>query len=553
MKNKHALIIIICIYALSALALNLVFDLTISNSYQRAITAGSIAQLLHNEPGKLTDITALKAYFIDGHAHYKLFSGISDWQPLQVILLTAVFFFFGINTFSILLVPLAITILTLIYLYRLALDNYHRENVATLTILLVGLSTLFLYESASLLLETGITLFTTMTIFYFARYLKSRTSRSFYLAALSLGLGLLYHIQMAFVLPAMCIVFLWKTPLKPFFTTPKNYRMLAIACCIILTVLIPFIVREIVLTHEGISVFKTRAATRVNYLYEHTVTKPGFVTANDFEFQNPLPWYKKELILNRYLLSYLQKAVVTFSAFFFNWILAPLAFFWLFARRKKCNDAELIILLFCITTLSIFTLEGLLPRYVIPAAILFTTFAAPGAYLLPKKVFKPVLALVIAILFIQAGLFFERIYQGEHVQSMQHDYDTTAAYILNTTTGNFTVITTRVYQMAFAVMRRDIERRAYVEMVPFNQTSFTTMLEGNFSTPELLAGTSLPYPTSRPPVRYVIVHEELETGALQGTADYNVRDYLEHYPHANLAKIIPSAFPNATTWIYSIN
>jgi hypothetical protein len=358
---------------------------------------------------------------------------------------------------------------------------------------------------------------------------------------------------MLFIIPALLIAFIYKTNLKTFFTNKQSYKMLLVSLGIFLLVLVPFFAREAILIPEGLSTIGSRTATRINYFTAQNIDLPGIATAYDYEFQNELFPEKRNLIINRYQVSYFQKAATLFSALFLHWILIPFILLSIFKRKQwSFKNHELLSLLFVITTIAVFTFQGLLPRYLLPASVFLFIFAARGIFTLPRKFVVPALVLVLLVIGAQTGHFLFKISQNDHIQSMQHDYDGTARYLLENTPGNFTIITTRVYQIAFNVMMQDTERRVYVEMAPFKKDRLLSMIQGDFTTPELLHGKAIPYSTKRPPVAYVVVHERLETGALRETADYNLVDTLNAHPRASLVRVIDSPFPNSRTWIYSI-
>lgn len=552
-KNR-TLIGFIALYAIIALSINLSLDLSISNSYQRVIAAGYLSEYIKHDLWQARSLADVKSTFTQGHEHYKLFSGISDWPPLQLALLTIVFILFGVGKAGFIIAPLAITLLALIYLYKLCRLE-HNHKTALLATVLAGISTLFFYETAVPMLENGLALFTIACIYHFANYLKTRNPREFHLAAAMFALGFLYKIQMVLILPVLFTAFFWKIDMRGFLKNRKNYRMLALSAALVFLIFIPLIARELALAQEGISVFSSRSVGRLKYIYEEPMRYPGFLLAQDLEFEDQLPQYKHDLILHRYDLSYLQKFVIATNSLFFNFALIPLIFLGLYRLNwRKLSAVHAMIILFVIINLAFFSTHGLIPRYVIPAAALLVIIAAHGISTLPKKTVTPIITLVILITLVQTSLFVIRIASGEHIQSMQHDYNAAAHYMLNNSEGEFTVITTRAYQMAFFVMKQDTERRAYIELAPESKKQFEQMLGGNFSTPSLIEGnTQFSYSTKRPPVRYVVVHEKLETGPLRGIADYSLPEELKRDPRAHLAATIDSPFQNSQTWIYAIS
>lgn len=549
MKADRFLIGFILAYAIVCIIVFSSLDATISNSYQRAGAAAFIDHFV-KEDFTLNPQEA-KTRFIEGQEHYKVFSGLADWPPLQLILLTLSFLLLGANQFSFLLAPLLITLLALAYLYQFALHAYDRK-AARLAVVLTAVSTFFFYQAAAPMLENGLALFTIMCLYHFTRYLQRKEPTQFYLSTAALGLGFLYKTQMVLILPVLAALFLWKTNLKRFFARNTTPRLLLVSLGILLLTLSPLIIREAVFMKEGISTFGERTVGRVETLYGEPASLPGWVTAMDFEFENELPEHKKQLIINRYHLTTPQTLVMVITSTFFNWALLPFILLGLFYQRKKWSMAEIGILLFFTVTLLFFTLYGGLPRYLLPTAILLIPFAARGISLLPKRAIVPATVIVLVVTAGQTAHFFAKIADNDHIQSMQHDYETAVEYILERTDGRFTVITSRVYQMSYQFIRHDQKKRAYVELIPERQAELERMLSGEFSVPEGLKGTSIPYSPERPPVAYVVVHERLETGPLAGTADYHIKKFLERHPTARLDATIDSPHPNSRTWIYAI-
>ncbi len=545
------LIGILVFYAVISIIIFSWMDITISNSYQRALAGAYIADFIKNP----TNLAGAKEHFVKGYEHYKIFSGIADWPPLQVILLTLSFLIFGFNKISLMITPLIITLLTLVYIYKLTFITYKDKKIALLATAITAVSTFFFYESAAPMLENGLALFTAMAIYHFTKYIDTKETKQFYYVAAAFALGFLYKTQMILIIPALLIIFVLKKPLK----IKKDCKMLAYSALIILIILSPLIIREIILTKQGLSTFAERSVGRIQYMYEQTKL-PGYLTAKDFEFENELPEYKKNLIGNRYNLTYLQKFIVTITSLFYNWIIIPFIIIGIlkrknFAKPVGYNTTEKLILLFAATNIIFFTLHGLIPRYVIPAFILLTPFAAKGIFSLPKKAIMTASMIVLLIIAIQTTLFFTEIYNNEHIQSMQHDYESATEYVLENTQGNVTIITTRLYQMAYNVMKHDKERRAYIELIPEKKEELERMLQGKFQKPALLEElqAKVEFETARPKVQYVVIHEKLETGPLKGLADYNLLEFMNNYENSTLVKTIDSPFPNSRTWIYQLN
>lgn len=105
--------------------------------------------------------------------------------------------------------------------------------------------------------------------------------------------------------------------------------------------------------------------------------------------------------------------------------------------------------------------------------------------------------------------------------------------------------------MSYNFLQQDIQRKAYVDFAPEKIQDLREMLNGNFKRPDYLPiDSSINYNSTKPPVKYVVVHQGLETGPLRGVNDYNIKSFMDEY---NATKtIIPSKYPNSETYIYKL-
>ncbi|RMD57847.1 phospholipid carrier-dependent glycosyltransferase [Candidatus Woesearchaeota archaeon] len=552
MKTRKTLIAFLAAYAIICILLFSSINTYISNGYQRAGAAVYLSDFLKEDLWNIRSLSNLQGKMLEGHAHYKIFTGLSAWPPLQLMILTATYLIAGPSHSTTLLVSLAISLLTLLALYRFTKKAYN-ENIALIATIFTALSTYFFYESSAPLLENGLALFTILCLDAFCDYLENGNPKNFYKSATWFALGLLYKIQMIFLTPVLLILLIAKGDWKGFLTKRSNYKMILLSALIAIAILSPLIARESILATQGLSSFSERTIERTKYITRTPAHLKGFVTAYDFEFENELPRYKIELIKHRYELTKLQKLVVTLTALFYNWILIPLIIVALYSiiKAKRISSRELGMVLFIVFSAAFFTLHGLLPRYIIPSSIFLCIFAAKGAMRLPKKAITPAIAITLLVLTAQTGFFINKISKGDHIQSMQHDYESTAETILSQAKGDFTIITTRLYETAFFFISKDKQKRAYLELAPEKKAEFEKMLKTGYAEP--IVGKHLPYPKDRPPVKYVIVHENLETGPIKGNSDYNLKDTLDKADWAKLAHTINSRWPNSKTWIYEVD
>lgn len=456
--NQHKkLWVYISVYATVCLALFMVLDISISNGYARSVSAAYIAESISS--GQLS-----VQHFIDGEQRYKIFSGIADWPPLQLILLTISFLIFGINKFAYTIVPLLITIACLVYVYFLTLLAYKDKKTALQATVLTSLCTLFFYESASPMLENGLALFTIAALYHFARWFDQDDTKHFYIFCTSLGLGLLYKLPMILIVPSLIIgAYLYVG--KTIFT---YWKQGIIGILLIGVMLSPMIVRDITLNKYGVEQTTQRNLGRLHYLAPQEANLTGFLTAQELEFQNGLSDADKALVDHRYELSYAQKGFITFTSLFYDLLLLAPIFALLFVK-KKFNEIEIMLTAFIIVNIIFYTLHGLIPRYMIPATVCVAIIAASALKKVPREAEQYIFVLTVIGLLASNIVFMYGVANNKHVLSKQYDYDGTVQEILSTTTGNFTIHTFRPYQMSFYSLKYDTQRRGRIDFIDGNK------------------------------------------------------------------------------------
>ncbi len=574
-------------YSVLVLVLAGTMDLSISNSYQRAGAALFVANYVTHDfwrdlssensssgNSSSTVFSTIKTRFLTGYQQYNIFSGLADWPPLQFMLLTLSFLIFGTNWFAYTLPSLVMTLVGLVFLYKLTRHLYSRsassktaKNVGLLAVVFASLSTYVLWESGAPLLENTLAAFMLMSTYFFILYLDTDKNKYLYWCSACFGLGLLTKYEVLLLGLPFAFFFVtkhvrswrkkqagvsaWNTVLKPVF----------VSTLVFLAVLSPLIAREVLFVQEGVSTLVSRSVGRLEYVADTSAGVSGYLLASDLEFENALPSEKHALIKNRYSLSYDQKFVIVFTSLFFNWILLPLLFAGLLFGRlfdrlsgrnvwNAFTRSELVLLSACVVYVVMLGFHGLLPRYMIPTGMFLTVFAARGITQLPKNIGRISFIIVVGFLLAQDGSFFGKISNGEHIQAMQHDYDATAQYLLNHQNGTFTVLTTRQYETAFFLQEHDVQQRAFIQLLPEKKQDAEALLTGRPRTSALLEATQIRLPVQQPPVKYLVVHELLETGPLKGLADYNLLDFAKE--HGTLETIIPSRHPNSRTWVFRI-
>lgn len=553
MDSKKLLSVGLIAYAIVCLATFSYLDLNLSNNYQRTGAAAWLADSLKSDLLDARSFSEFKASMLEGHAHVKIFTGLSAWPPLQLAILSLAFFVYGTSYLTMLLVPLGITLLTLAATFW-SVRQWLGERTALLSTLLIASSTYFFYTAAAPMLEIGVFLFTLLCLHHFAKWADTRKRGHFYLSSAFLALGLLYKIQMVFILPALAAIFLARADLKKFFFRKETYKMLTISLLIVLGILSPLLAREALLVPQGLSSFSERTVDRLGFITSDAVRASGHITAMDFEFHKYSSQETKNLIRNRYNIDWSKKAIVVLTSTFLNWILIPFIIAGIFVRKrayslKSYNTMELSILAFALFNIVFFSLHGLLPRYTIPTAALLAIFAARGLLKIPKPFTQTAIIIVMAVMILQTGTFLSKVSDNEHVQSMQHDYAGTVEYMLSKTEGSFTIVTSRQYEMAFPLIASKGHKRAYIELIPENEEDASFVLENGYNKPTV--GKNLDYPTKRPEVKFVVLHETLEHGPLNDLENhYSIPEFLR-VQGWTVEKTIHSKHENSKTWIYS--
>ena len=457
LKHK-GLWITLGIYSLICLSLFMLMDISISNGYARSVSAAYIEDSI--KTGQLS-----YDHLFQGEENYKIFSGIADWPPLQVMLLVGSFLLFGINKFAFTIVPLLITLACLVYVYFLTLFAYKDKKTALLAVVITTLSALFFFEAASPMLENGLALFTLAAIYHLINWLKESNNKHFYFLCAAIGLGLLWKLTMVLVIPSLFIGFVLLKGSKK-----VRLKNTLLGLLLIVLILSPMIVRDYVLHEKGIDQTVERNFGRLHYLAPQGANLPGYLTAQDLEFQNGLNEQEKSLVDHRYELSYTQKGFIAFTSLFYDFVLLVPYLIYVYVSWKTRNDIEFMLLLFIVVNIVFYTLHGLIPRYMIPATVCLAILCARGLMGFAKKEGTHFLSVItISGLILSSTHFIIGVHNNEHVQSKQYDYELAVQQALINTTGNFTIQTYRPYQMSFYLLKHDTERRGRIDFIDGNK------------------------------------------------------------------------------------
>ena len=180
----------------------------------------------------------IMSFAIDYQIHYKFFGGISYYQPLQSLFVGFLAFFSGKYPLTFYISTTLETLGTILYAYRIYALIYgeNKKLFLFLVPLFIAFNPVAFHFGASYSLDVGVMFFSTMTIFYFIRYIKKEKTKDLYLTAISFGLGMLLKTSFIIVFPILLISVFIERKHKLIF---KNYKALIISLMIFFIILSP--------------------------------------------------------------------------------------------------------------------------------------------------------------------------------------------------------------------------------------------------------------------------------------------------------------------------
>jgi hypothetical protein len=256
-KVKNELIVLLILFvAIGALFLYNKIDVFISgegDGYFHAMGGYFVYDFARWWMGSPTfSFQMMKSFVIDYQTHYKFLGSLTHWQPFQSLFVGFLAFFSGKYPFTNYMATALETLAAMFYGYRIFGLIYGEKKKLFLFLVpvFIAFSPIVFDYGASLAIEPAVLLFSTMTVFYFIRYIKAGRTGDLYFTAASFGLGMLTKASFIIVLPILLLSLFLERKHRILF---GKYKELAISVVIFLLVISPWLILESIFTMNGIS------------------------------------------------------------------------------------------------------------------------------------------------------------------------------------------------------------------------------------------------------------------------------------------------------------
>ncbi|MBS3176621.1 glycosyltransferase family 39 protein [Candidatus Woesearchaeota archaeon] len=500
-------------------------NFSIPNTVQRK-AAGILLVDFYDHFFELHSFKDLVTLFSSYYNHYLAFTGFVEWPPLQIFLLSIFYTFFGIQDSSPILFSLFLTAANLFLFVLLMKRDGSQKFVIVGTLILLMSHAYFIITSAEPYFEQGVIFFLLLCFLFLSKFLQYHSWKYLYFLAISLGFGLLYKLDVILIFIPLVVVFLFFFKEKlTFFSQARNYRHIFFCIVIILGIFSVYLGSQYVLGQYHLSPLWDRSFGLLDK-GEAKISQPSlFLTVYEYEFQHDLSIAQKEIILDRIHFSNLQRFVIVLLSLFFQWFLFPF-FLYLF-------PAAPFVIFLAIRSLKDMQLKF---RYGIMIILIFMSVT-------------------------QATFFINDINTGNHIISVQHDFDTTSQFIvtfLNVHNLTGSIITTKSHEMAYAFIKKDAERRVFMHYLPDLEEDFQSLLNTqcrnmSISYLEKRGVSSLGSELEKPPCMFIVIHEQFEENPILVDGkiySYNATSIVQERTDYALVNIIPSTHLHSRTFIY---
>ena len=562
-SSRHFLISLIFLYILFMVVLTTHVNFSIPNTVQRK-AAGILLVDFYDHFFELHSFKDLVTLFSSYYNHYLAFTGFVEWPPLQIFLLSIFYTFFGIQDSSPILFSLFLTAANLFLFVLLMKRDGSQKFVIVGTLILLMSHAYFIITSAEPYFEQGVIFFLLLCFLFLSKFLQYHSWKYLYFLAISLGFGLLYKLDVILIFIPLVVVFLFFFKEKlTFFSQARNYRHIFFCIVIILGIFSVYLGSQYVLGQYHLSPLWDRSFGLLDK-GEAKISQPSlFLTVYEYEFQHDLSIAQKEIILDRIHFSNLQRFVIVLLSLFFQWFLFPFFLFKVFQilRSRKITPFELYALSFVGIAILFYTFVHVLPRYLFPAAPFVIFLAIRSLKDMQLKFRYGIMIILIFMSVTQATFFINDINTGNHIISVQHDFDTTSQFIvtfLNVHNLTGSIITTKSHEMAYAFIKKDAERRVFMHYLPDLEEDFQSLLNTqcrnmSISYLEKRGVSSLGSELEKPPCMFIVIHEQFEENPILVDGkiySYNATSIVQERTDYALVNIIPSTHLHSRTFIY---
>jgi 4-amino-4-deoxy-L-arabinose transferase-like glycosyltransferase len=468
-------------------------------------------------------VKSMMSFISDYQAHYKFLGGLTHYQPFQSLFVGFLAFFSGKYTLTFYISTILETLGTMFYGYRIygLMYGEKKKFFIFLVPIFIAFSPVVFNYGASLSLEPGVMLFSTMTIFYFIRYIKAEKTRDLYLTAASFGLGMLTKSPFVIILPILLLsVFLERKHRLLF----RNYRALIISLAIFLVVISPWLMLEYIFSINGISDIGNRLQ----------------ILANSSHLESGISVK-------------LTNISTTLWVVFGTFLMVPF-FFYKFLKSKRL-PGEMTLLLFAILYSAFYNVTGTVPeiqpRMFLSAIPLAIILSVRGIQLFfeQQKRFKKYLIPVIGFILFISILSCYNYTTREKTDFAATDILSPAIYISDNTQTPATVMSTfsRMQSVAFLVLEN---KNIYVVEAPYNYSGGEEELKIMLDSRDYVRRPNRTewerFNLTHPPIGWVIIHERFDGME----PDYKLKDIIDKRDDFELVQTMEGKWPGNRVFIY---
>ena len=467
----------------------------------------------------------IKSFVIDYQVHYKFLGSLTHWQPFQSLFVGFLAFFSGKYPFTNYIATALETLAAMFYGYRIYGLMYGEKKKLFLFLVpvFIAFSPIVFDYGASLTIEPALLLFSTMTAFYFIRYIKTGKPNDLYFTAASFGLGMLTKASFIIVLPILLLSLFLERKHKILF---GKYKELAISLVIFLITISPWLILETIFTMNGIS----DVGGRISVIGEYAHLDAGL---------------------------YVRLANIGMTIWTTGMSILLVFVLYKFLKSKRLTG-ELTILMFAIIWAAFYNITGTTPEIqprlflpVVPFAVILSIRGIQLFFEQQKRFQKYLIPVVGFILFVSILTCYNYTTQVK-IDWASTDILAPAIYISDNTQSPTTVMSTfsRMQAVAFLILE---EKNVSVVEAPYKYSGGKEELKIMLDSQDYVRRPNITgwerFNLTHPPIEWVIIHEKFDGME----PDYKLKEIIDERDDFELIRIMEGKWVGNRVFIYKRN
>jgi hypothetical protein len=464
----------------------------------------------------------MKAFVIDYQVHYKFLGSLTHWQPFQSLFVGFLAFFSGKYPFTNYMATALETLAAMFYGYRIygLIYGERKKLFLFLVPVFIAFSPIVFDYGASLAIEPALLLFSTMTVFYFIRYLKAGKTNDLYFTAASFGLGMLTKASFIIVLPILLLSLFLERKHKILY---GKYKELAISFVIFLLAISPWLILETIFTMNGISDVGGRISVIGEYIH----------------------WDAS---------IYVRLANIGMTIWTTGMSILLVFILYKFLKSKRLTG-EATILAFAVIWAAFYNITGTTPDIqprlflpVVPFAVILSIRGIQLFFEQQKRFQKYLIPVVGFILFVSILSCYNYTTQVK-IDWASTDILMPAIYISDNTQSPTTVMSTfsRMQAVAFLILK---EKNVSIVEAPYRYSGGEDELRIMLDSRDYVRRPNITgwerFNLTHPPIEWVIVHEKFDGME----PDYKLKDIIDERNDFELVKTMEGKWIGNRVFIY---